>query len=88
MTDAASPGDSHDSSKTHDDVRRLTAIALLLRPMGEWYVRPVILALAMLALISPAALRRSWLWNALALLIAARIAGDWPLADNHIYLLA
>ena len=88
MTDAASPGDSHDSSKTHDDVRRLTAIALLLRPMGEWYVRPVILALAMLALISPAALRRSWLWNALALLIAVRIAGDWPLADNHIYLLA
>ena len=56
--------------------------------MGDWYVRPVILALAMLALISPAALRRSWLWHALALLIAVRIAGDWPLADNHIYLLA
>ena len=42
----------------------------------------------MLALISPAALKRAWLWNALALLIAVRIVGDWPLADNHIYLLA
>ena len=84
---------THSSSRTNtskigNDARRLTAIALLLRPMGEWYVRPAILALAMLALISPAALKRSWLWNALAVLIAVRIAGDWPLADNHIYLLA
>ena len=87
------PSGPHDSpetiaAKTGNDVRRLTAIALLLRPMGDWYVRPAILALAMLALISPAALKRAWLWNALALLIAVRIVGDWPLADNHIYLLA
>ena len=85
------PSGPHDSpetsaAKTGNDVRRLTAIALLLRPMGDWYVRPAILALAMLALISPAALKRAWLWNALALLIAVRIVGDWPLADNHIYL--
>lgn len=84
---------NHSSSRTNtsrigNDARRLTAIALLLRPMGEWYVRPAILALAMLALISPAALKRPWLWNALAVLIAVRIAGDWPLSDNHIYLLA
>lgn len=84
---------NHSSSRTNtsrigNDARRLTAIALLLRPMGEWYVRPAILALAMVALISPAALKRPWLWNALAVLIAVRIAGDWPLSDNHIYLLA
>ena len=76
------------TAPTSDDVRRLTAIALLLRPMGEWYVRPAILGLAMLVLISPAAMKRAWLWNTLAFLIAVRIAGDWPLADNHIYLLA
>ena len=85
---AASPDSPETSTaRTGQDVRRLTAIALLLRPMGDWYVRPAILALAMLALISPAALKRAWLWNTLALLIAVRIAGDWPLADNHIYLL-
>jgi hypothetical protein len=93
LVHAVGPSASRESpasstAKTADDVRRLTAIALLLRPMGEWYVRPVILGLAMLALISPAAMKRAWLWNTLALLIAARIAGDWPLADNHIYLLA
>ena len=27
------------------------------------------------------------MWSALALLVAIRIADDWPLADNHIYLL-
>ena len=35
---------------------RLTAIALLLRPMGPWFVRPVILAAAAIVLISPRAL--------------------------------
>ena len=91
VSDPSAP--NHSSSRTNtsrigNDARRLTAIALLLRPMGEWYVRPAILALAMLALISPVALKRPWLWNALAVLIAVRIAGDWPLSDNHIYLLA
>ena len=67
---------------------QLTAIALLLRPMGPWYVRPVILALATLVLVSSRALRWAPLWGALALLVAVRIAADWPLADNHIYLLS
>jgi hypothetical protein len=67
---------------------RLTAVALLLRPMGEWFVRPAILAIAALMLVSPRALRLPVLWLAVALLTAIRIAADWPLADNHIYLLA
>jgi hypothetical protein len=67
---------------------RLTAVALLLRPMGEWFVRPAILAVAAFMLVSPRALRLPVLWLALALLVAIRIATDWPLADNHIYLLA
>jgi hypothetical protein len=67
---------------------RLTAIALLLRPMGPWFVRPAVLAAAALVLISPRALRTPAIWMGVALLIALRITDDWPLADNHIYLLA
>jgi hypothetical protein len=66
---------------------RLTAIALLLRPMGPWFVRPVILATAVLALIHPRTLRSPIAWGGLTLLVTIRIADDWPLADNHIYLL-
>jgi hypothetical protein len=66
---------------------RLTAIALLLRPMGPWFVQPVLLALATLTLVSPRLLRDSRVWFGVALAIAIRIADDWPLADNHIYLL-
>ena len=70
-----------------DAALRLSAIALLLRPMGSWWVRPAILAIAVLVLIFPRLLRRSLMWGAVAGLTAIRIAEDWPLADNHIYLL-
>jgi len=66
---------------------RLTAIALLLRPTGEWFVRPAILGIAAVMLVWPRALRLPILWLAIALLLGVRIAADWPLADNHIYLL-
>ena len=65
----------------------LTAIALLLRPMGPWFVRPAILAVAVLMILSPALLRSALAWSAIAAMVAVRIADDWPLADNHIYLL-
>jgi hypothetical protein len=67
---------------------RLTAITLLLRPMGPWSVKPVILAAAALVLLSPRALRTPAMWAVIATFVAVRIADDWPLADNHIYLLA
>jgi hypothetical protein len=70
-----------------DTALRLTAIALLLRPMGPWFVSPVILAAGVLVLLFPRALRDRTVWSALAVLVAIRIADDWPLADNHIYLL-
>ncbi len=66
---------------------RLTAMVLLLRPMGPWTLRPLILAGAGLAILSPRALTSSWTWYALTGLLAARIVADWPLPDNHIYLL-
>ena len=55
--------------------------------MGPWFVRPAILAAAVVILIFPRALRSPLVWGAVALLTAVRIAEDWPLADNHIYLL-
>jgi hypothetical protein len=70
-----------------DTSLRLTAIALLLRPMGPWFVRPAVLAAAAIVLVSPRALRSPAVWLAVAVAIAIRIADDWPLADNHIYLL-
>jgi len=68
-------------------VLRLTAIMLLLRPMGPWWVAPFILAIAGLALIFPRILHAATSWYALAILCALRIVFDWPLADNHVYLL-
>jgi hypothetical protein len=70
-----------------DAALRLTAIALLLRPMGSWFVSPAILALAVVVLIVPRALRHPLVWGSVSLLVAVRIVSDWPLADNHIYLL-
>jgi hypothetical protein len=68
-------------------ILRLTAVMLLLRPMGPWGVRPLILAAAGLAIVSPRALTAAVTWYVLAGLLAARIIADWPLPDNHIYLL-
>jgi hypothetical protein len=67
---------------------RLTALTLLLRPMGPWAIRAAILSVAVLALLTPRVLLASSTWMVLSLLIAVRIGWDWPLADNHIYLLA
>jgi hypothetical protein len=56
--------------------------------MGPWYVRPAILTAAVLVVIFPRCLRSSLVWGGIALFVAIRITDDWPLADNHIYLLS
>ena len=56
--------------------------------MGPWGVRPLILAAAGWALLSPRALTSAVTWYGLTALLTARIIADWPLPDNHIYLLA
>ncbi len=66
----------------------LTAIILLMRPMGSWGVRPLILALAGLSIALPRVQRAPATWYALAALVGIRIIADWPLPDNHVYLLA
>ena len=66
---------------------RLTLLILLLRPPGEGTVRGLTWLVAGLALALPSAARLSWTWLALAGLVLARLVADWPLSDNHIYLL-
>ncbi len=67
---------------------RLTLLDVLLRPIGEGWVRPATLVLAGAGLALPALLTRAQLWFALAACAAARIAASWPLGDNHAFLLA
>ena len=67
---------------------RLTLLALLLRPVGSGALRPALLLLAGTGLVFPAVLRKPGLWLALAALTGWRVIADWPLADNHAYLLS
>lgn len=66
---------------------RLTAVELLLRPMGPAFVLAPLLVVATLAILSTTLLFSPVIWYAAAALVAARIVADWPLPDNHIYLL-
>ena len=66
---------------------RLTLLDLLLRPVGDGAVRFLLLAIAGCGLVFPGALRAPALWWGIAALTTARVIADWPLADNHAYLL-
>ena len=66
---------------------RLTAVELLLRPLGGPATRPAALGLAALAVLFPRILRAPATWLALSGLVALSIALDWPVPDNHIYLI-
>ena len=66
---------------------RLTLLILLLRPSGEETVRGLTWLIAGLALALPPLARSSVMWLGLAGLVLARLVLDWPLSDNHIYLL-
>lgn len=67
---------------------RLTAILFLLRPVGPWLVHLPIEVLSILALAVPRALRSPALWFGQAILMSIAVVVDWPLHDNHLYLLA
>jgi hypothetical protein len=67
---------------------RLTLLILLLRPPAEGPVRGLTWLVAGLALVLPPVSRRPAVWLTLAGLVVARLVLDWPLSDNHIYLLA
>ena len=67
---------------------RMTAVLLLLRPQGPPLLQTAYLAAGAVALIAPSALTSAQLWLTVSAVVALRIASDWPLADNHVYLLA
>lgn len=67
---------------------RLLLVALLLAPVGDRWLRPLLVGLAALGLLAPGALRSTGLWLALAALAGLRVVLDWPMSDNHAYLLA
>ncbi len=67
---------------------RLSLADLALRPIGVGWLRPGLLALAVLGLVLPSLAKHPGFWLALAALTAFRVVWTWPLADNHAYLLA
>ena len=62
-------------------------LALLLRPIGIGWLKYTVLALAIVGLTSPRALQNALLWWLLTALALGRVIADWPMADNHAYLL-
>jgi hypothetical protein len=70
-----------------DLAQRLLLVALLFQPIGQRWLRPAVIAVAALGLLSPRALRSAWLWLALTLLAVGRLWSGWPMNDNHGYLL-
>jgi hypothetical protein len=67
---------------------RLTLVLLLLRPPAGGVVRSVTWLLAGAAIAYQPLLRSRVLWLLLGTAVVARLVLDWPLSDNHIYLLA
>ena len=76
------------SAQPLDLALRLTLLDLLLKPIGAWWLRPLLLGLAAWGLLAPGFCRDQRLWWLLAALAGARVLVDWPLPDNHAYLLA
>ena len=67
---------------------RLTLLEILLRPAAAWPLRTALLVLAGVALVHGRLLLAPLTWLLLAALSGLRLVVDWPLADNHAYLLA
>jgi len=89
MSDAPRPGVWRDlvAMDRGDLALRLLLLGLLFQPVGQRWLRPAVIAIAALGLLSPRALRSPVLWLSLTALAAARIASGWPTNDNHAYLL-
>ncbi|MFN2420396.1 MAG: hypothetical protein ABR527_03310 [Gemmatimonadota bacterium] len=66
---------------------RLTLLTVLLAAAEPGLTRVVILLLVLPALLFPSVLRTPAVWLGIAMVIAISIIHQWPLADNHIYLI-
>jgi len=81
---------SHSISKvsSFELALRLTLIALVLHPVGGESLRFLVVGLAVAGLLSRTLVHRSVFWGAIAFLTGCRVLLDWPLPDNHAYLLS
>jgi hypothetical protein len=66
---------------------RLTLLGLLLRPIGVDWVLVSVCLLAVAGLAVPRLMHQASFWWLLAGLAGIRVVGDWPMADNHAYLM-
>jgi hypothetical protein len=67
---------------------RVTLLLMLVRPPGDELLRGATWAVAAAALALPALVHAPGIWLGLAALMGVRLALEFPLADNHLYLLA
>lgn len=67
---------------------QFTLLTLLFAQVGNEFSRPFILLLAALGLLLPQGYRHPLLWLALCFFTSFRVFYEWPMADNHSYLLA
>lgn len=65
-----------------------TMACLLFAPVGAPNIRPLGLMLLGAMILYPALRRHSGIWIALTLIAAWRVISNWPVTDNHAYLLA
>ncbi len=73
---------------TADISAQLTLLTLLFTQVGNAFTRPFILSLAAVGLLSTQLRKQSLLWLSLFFLTGYRVIDQWPMADNHAYLLA
>jgi len=66
---------------------RLTLLDLILRPIGSWEIRVPVLITSILGLVMPGLLKSPAIWFLLTGFTLSRVIFDWPLSDNHAYLL-
>lgn len=66
---------------------RLTLLDLILRPIGSWEIRVPVLITSILGLVIPSLLKSPVIWFLLTGFTLSRVIFDWPLSDNHAYLL-
>lgn len=66
---------------------RLTLLDLILRPIGSWEIRVPVLITSILGLVMPGLLKNPVIWFLLTGFTLSRVIFDWPLSDNHAYLL-
>ena len=74
--------------KTFELSTQFTLLTLLFSQVGNAYTRPFILSLAAIGLLSDQCRKQSILWFSLFLLTGFRVINQWPMADNHAYLLS